>query len=60
MAPILDILQYAHFIGPFNTEVLKRNLNSVFMSLCEGTGEYVDVSAALRALESQTNSELRL
>ena len=60
MKPILDILQYAHFIGPFNTEVFKENLNQVFMSLCQRTGEFADVTAALRALETRTNSELKL
>jgi len=60
MKPIMDILQYASFIGPFNTEVLKKNLNQVFMSLCQRTGEFANVDAALKFLETQTNTELKL
>jgi multiple sugar transport system substrate-binding protein len=60
MAPVLSILQYGRFIGPFNTEVLKANLSQVFISLCTRDGTYASVEAALRALENQCNTELRL
>ena len=60
MAPVLNILQYGKFIGPFNTEVLKANLSQVFISLCTRDGTYASVEAALRALENQCNTELRL
>jgi ABC-type glycerol-3-phosphate transport system substrate-binding protein len=60
MAPILEILDYGKFIGPFNSGVLKANLTQVFISLCTNDGTYASVEAALAALESQTNAELRL
>ena len=60
MQPVLDVLQYGKFIGPFNTEVLKVNLSSVYISLVTNDGAYPSVEAALAALENQCNSELRL
>jgi len=60
MAPVLDILEYGKFIGPFNTDVLKDNLSSVYISLVTRDGTYASVSAALQALENQCNADLRL
>ena len=60
MAPLMDILQYGKFIGPFNTDVLKLNLRDVYVSLCLRDGRYTSVSAALAALENRLNTELRL
>jgi multiple sugar transport system substrate-binding protein len=58
MAPILEILQYGKFIGPFNTEVLKVGLRQVFVSACNGV--YPNAAAAMTELENQLNSELKL
>ncbi|MCL2065885.1 MAG: extracellular solute-binding protein [Treponema sp.] len=60
MAPLMDILQYGKFIGPFNTDVLKLNLRDVYVSLCLRDGRYPSVAAALAALENRLNTELRL
>jgi ABC-type glycerol-3-phosphate transport system substrate-binding protein len=60
MAPLMDILQYGKFIGPFNTDVLKIGLRNVYVSLCERDGRYASVADALVALENQVNSDLRL
>jgi multiple sugar transport system substrate-binding protein len=60
MAPLMDILQYGKFIGPFNTDVLKMSLRSVYVSLCEKDGRFSSVSAALAALETQLNTDLKL
>jgi multiple sugar transport system substrate-binding protein len=60
MADLLEILPYGRFVGPFNTEVLKSNLTSVFISLCTNDVTYRDVAAALAALENRLNTELRL
>jgi hypothetical protein len=60
MEPLLPILQFGKFIGPFNTDVLKANLSSVYISLVTQDGKYASVAAALTALENQCNSELRL
>ena len=60
MEPLLDVLQYGRFIGPFNTDVLKISLRNTFVSLCERDGTYANVSAALAALENQLNTDLKL
>jgi len=60
MAPLMDILQYGKFIGPFNTEVLKLNMRDVYVSLCMGDGRFASVSAALAYLENRLNTDLRL
>ena len=60
MAPLLDILQYGKYIGPFNTDVLKLSLRDVYVSLCLKDGRYASVAAALAALERQLNTDLRL
>jgi len=60
MKPLVDILDYGKFIGPFNTDVLKFDLRDVFISLCSNDGTYASVSAALEALETQLNTELKL
>jgi multiple sugar transport system substrate-binding protein len=58
--PLLDILQYGKFIGPFNTEVLKLTMRDIFVSMCNRDGRYANVSAALSALESRCNTDLKL
>jgi ABC-type glycerol-3-phosphate transport system substrate-binding protein len=60
MVPLLDILQYGKFIGPFNTEVLKLGLRDVYVSLCLKDGRFPSVAAALAALETKLNTDLRL
>ena len=60
MAPLLDILQYGKFIGPFNTDVLKLSLRDVYVSLCLKDGRFANVSAALAYLENKLNTDLRL
>ena len=36
MLPLLDKLQYAQFIGPFNTDILKDYLKQTYMNLVIG------------------------
>jgi ABC-type glycerol-3-phosphate transport system substrate-binding protein len=60
MAPLMDILQYGKFIGPFNTDVLKLSMRDVYVSLCLKDGRFSSVSAALTALETQLNTDLKL
>jgi len=60
MIPILDILDYGKFIGPFNTDVLKIGLRNTYVSLCSDDGTYASVAEALAALETQLNTDLRL
>ena len=60
MAPLLDIIQYGKFIGPFNTEVLKLNMREVYVSLCLKDGRFPNVAAALAYLENKLNTDLRL
>ena len=60
MAPLLDVLQYGKFIGPFNTEVLKLGMRDVYVSLCLKDGRFPTVAAALSFLENKLNTDLRL
>lgn len=59
-APLLEVLQYGKFIGPFNTEVFKSNLRQVYISLCTNDGTYKDVADALATLEAKLNTDLKL
>ena len=60
MAPLLDVLEYGRFIGPFNTDVLKFALRSTFLSLCSDDGRFASAREALAALENQLNTGLGL
>jgi len=60
MAPLMDILQYGKFIGPFNTDVLKLSMREVYVSLCLRDGRFANVAAALAYLENKLNTDLRL
>ena len=60
MAPLLDVLDYGKFIGPFNTDVLKFSLRNTYVSLCSNDGTYKTVADALAALEKQLNTDLKL
>lgn len=46
MTPLLDKLQYAQFIGPFNTDILKDYLVQTFMNLVTGDHSDEAVQAA--------------
>lgn len=59
-APLLEVLQYGKFIGPFNTDLFKDNLRTVFVSLCTNDGTYASTADALSALESKLNTDLKL
>jgi multiple sugar transport system substrate-binding protein len=60
LAPLLDIVEYGKFIGPFNTDVLKGGLRNTYMSLCSGDGKYASVGEALADLEKNLNEQLGL
>jgi len=60
MAPLLEILDYGVFIGPFNTDVLKIALRGAYISICSDDGTYESVAQALEALEIQLNTDLKL
>ncbi|MDR0497622.1 MAG: extracellular solute-binding protein, partial [Treponema sp.] len=57
MAPLMDILQYGKYFGPFNTDVFKLALRDVYVSLCLNDGRYASVAAALAALETRINTD---
>jgi ABC-type glycerol-3-phosphate transport system substrate-binding protein len=59
MAPVLEILQYGKFWGPVNSDVVKDAIQQVFVDFCQG-GTYANAAAAVNALETQLNRELRL
>lgn len=56
MAPLLDILEYGVFIGPFNTEVLKLAMRNTYVSLCTTN---LTVKDALAALETKVNTDIK-
>lgn len=60
MEPLLGVLEYGRFIGPFNTDVLKISLRNCYVSLCTNDGTYASVSDALAKLEVQLNTDLKL
>ena len=60
MEPLLGVLEYGKFIGPFNTDVLKISLRGCYVSLCSNDGTYQSVADALAKLETQLNTDLRL
>jgi multiple sugar transport system substrate-binding protein len=55
-APLVDILDYGHFIGYFNTDVYKEEINDMFVKLNSGT--YANVDEALAALEKSLNDKI--
>ena len=57
VAFLLDILPQGEYLGHFNTDVFKENINNMFIELATA-GEGADVEAALLALETKLNSEL--
>lgn len=48
--PLVDILDKGQFIGYFNTDIFKENINDVFVNYCQGV--YTDMDAALAELEN--------
>jgi len=60
MAPIVQVLQYGKFIAPVNSDVLKNDINAVFIDYCQKTGGYANAAAALSALETKLNTDLKL
>lgn len=57
---LIPCLDYGHFIGDFNTEVLKKDIIQVFISLCNDDGTYTSVEDAVVKLEQQLNKDLKL
>ena len=55
-APLVDILEYGHFIGYFNTDVYKEEINDMFVKLNSST--YTTVDEALAALEKSLNDKI--
>lgn len=57
MAPLLDILSEAEFVGPFNTDIFKENLVQTFVSVvADGT----PVADALQTLTDDLNANMKL
>ena len=53
---MIDILPNGQYLGHFNTDVFKENINNMFIELCTA-GENPDVKGALMSLEERLNSE---
>ncbi len=53
-APLIPILDGGQFIGMFNTDVFKENVNNVFSAYCKG--QYADTDAALGELQDALNN----
>ncbi len=51
--PLAPILDGGQFIGLFNTDVFKENVNNVFSAYCKG--KYESTDAALKELEKKLN-----
>ena len=51
--PLAPILDGGQFIGLFNTDVFKENVNNVFSAYCKG--KYESTDAALKELEKNLN-----
>lgn len=51
--PLAPILDGGQFIGLFNTDVFKENVNNVFSAYCKG--KYDSADAALKELEKELN-----
>ncbi len=52
--PLIGILDGGQFIGEFNTDVFKENVNNVFSAYCKG--QYESTDAALAELENNLNN----
>ena len=51
---LLEILDKGQWIGPYNTETFKGEINSMFVTLCS-TDEYASVEEALSKLTDTIN-----
>lgn len=54
--PLVNILDRGEFIGYFNTDIFKENVNDVFVNYCQDM--YPDVNAALLELETLLNAAI--
>lgn len=54
--PLVKILDDGHFIGYFNTDIFKEEVNDMFMKL--NAKEYKSVDEALKALEESLNQKI--
>jgi len=55
--PLIDILPEGQYLGYFNTDVFKENINNTFIELTT-TDTYATVADALAALEKKLNADL--
>lgn len=55
--PLLEILPYGQYLGYFNTDILKENINNMFVEFCT-TDARSDVAGKLADLETRMNAEL--
>lgn len=60
MAPLLDILNDAEFIGPFNTDILKEYLTQMFASLASNDGAYASVAEACQKLTADLQANMKM
>ncbi len=54
--PIIDVLEYGRWLGPFNSDVLKEAVGEVFVSLATNDGTYASTEEALATLEANMNA----
>ncbi len=55
MEPLVNIIDYARYIGHFNTDVFKEAVNNTFVDYCSGA--YASVEEAMQHLETELNSK---
>ncbi|MGI6214819.1 MAG: ABC transporter substrate-binding protein [Christensenellales bacterium] len=60
MEPLLDKLQYAQFIGPFNTDILKTYIMQTFMNLVTGDHSDEAVQAACVKLTEDLAKDMNI
>ena len=60
MKPLLDILPYASFIGPFNTDIIKPYLTTMFTAVVSNDGTYASVEDALQKLTADLQANMRM
>lgn len=60
MAPLLNILPDAQFIGAFNTDVLKEYLVQMYTSVVSGDGKYTSVEDACQKLTADLQASMKM
>lgn len=60
MAPLLNILSDAEFIGPFNTDIFKTYLSQMFISLATNDGTYASVEEACQKLTADLQANMKM